>query len=34
MARAILGHSTIAVTEAYYAEADMQKAAEVMTEIG
>ena len=34
MARVVLGHSTISVTEAYYAEADMQKAAALMKQIG
>jgi integrase len=34
MARVVLGHSTIGVTEAYYAEADMQKASDLMKQIG
>jgi integrase len=34
MARVILGHSTMAVTETYYAEADLGKAARLMAKIG
>ena len=34
MARAVLGHTTMAVTETYYAEADVAKAAELMAKIG
>ena len=34
MARVVLGHSTMAVTETYYAEADLGKAAKVMAKIG
>jgi hypothetical protein len=34
MARVILGHSTMAVTETYYAEADLGKAAKLMAKIG
>ena len=34
MARVILGHSTMVVTETYYAEADLGKAAKLMAKIG
>ncbi len=34
MARVVLGHSTMAVTETYYAEADLKKAAKLMAKIG
>ena len=34
MSRVVLGHSTMAVTETYYAEADLEKASELMAKIG
>jgi len=33
-ARAVLGHSTAGVTEQYYAEVDLEKAASVIERIG
>lgn len=34
MARAVLGHSTMAVTEAFYAEVDLAKVSKIMAKIG
>jgi integrase len=34
MARAVLGHSTMAVTEAFYAEVDIAKVSKIMAKIG